>query len=601
MKNIPTWGLLIVLAAVASASAERIYAPPYLWNRGIASKTSPKDIADTHLGIRYRDDGALDAKGRFTTFNDPDKEYSTPGLNCSGLVLSVSRFLFDRNFTLAEAKRDREGNSGPGAPNGQDWDFGLDLILNLTDGVPRRILSPDGKEIPLDKIDGLAERGFDLHDTAAWSSVLGQMRPGRVYLGTISKPTRKKGYKILHYHVVIMIPDDKGGVRLYHATRRSNVHGMNLNTRRGLRRLMSQFRGSRDGPKKILVVEAVLPAAQTPAANKADESSGAPAEPGKAREEVNSAALKMLDGVASGKSGAPPTKQPQAAAPTKPLQAADRPETSQSNRPNAPNLELHHLSGKVYKYIPDLVTQIPHFSDEEKTGIAFRFRGRGDSPRDLELFVRGPQGDLAYHGKVPAKGGRLEVVYPKDFGRRASGPADRGRYTLRAKVDGADWLTDVFEVAVPREAAPSIVRVRVPSTVRSGGTFTLNVTAENMGAESDYGGITVSSPDPSGLRLLSAKPGRIYRRGSTVLSITSDRIKTRVPMAERWIELWGEKKQYEMKVKIRAGRPGTYPLYVRCALRGVNVKSSVVLMDPPNADTVDQQGFPVKVYMVTVR
>jgi hypothetical protein len=127
------------------------------------------------------------------------------------------------------------------------------------------------------------------------------------------------------------------------------------------------------------------------------------------------------------------------------------------------------------------------------------------------------------------------------------------------------------------------------------------VVAQNKGAESDYGGITVSSPDPSGLRLLSAKPGRIYRRGSKVLSITSDKIRTKVPMAERWIELWGENKTYDMEVRIRAGRPGTYPLYVRCALRGVNVKSNVVLMDPPAGDVVDQQGFPVKVYMITVR
>ena len=72
-------------------------------------------------------------------------------------------------------------------------------------------------------------------------------------------------------------------------------------------------------------------------------------------------------------------------------------------------------------------------------------------------------------------------------------------------------------------------------------------------------------------------------------------------MAERWIELWGEKKSYDLKVQIQAGRPGTYPLYVRCALRGENVKSSVILMDPSASDIVDQQGFPVKVYQITVR
>jgi len=56
-----------------------------------------------------------------------------------------------------------------------------------------------------------------------------------------------------------------------------------------------------------------------------------------------------------------------------------------------------------------------------------------------------------------------------------------------------------------------------------------------------------------------------------------------------------------MEVQVQAGRPGTYPLYVRCALRGVNVKSSVILMDPASSETVDQQGFPVYVYQVTVK
>jgi hypothetical protein len=72
-------------------------------------------------------------------------------------------------------------------------------------------------------------------------------------------------------------------------------------------------------------------------------------------------------------------------------------------------------------------------------------------------------------------------------------------------------------------------------------------------------------------------------------------------MAERWIELWGENKRYDMEVTAKAGRPGTYHLYVRCALRAVEVKSNAVLMDPSVSDVVDQQGFPAKVYTVTVQ
>jgi len=169
-------------------------------------------------------------------------------------------------------------------------------------------------------------------------------------------------------------------------------------------------------------------------------------------------------------------------------------------------------------------------------------------------------------------------------------------------VDGQRWCADAFEVALPREAQPKIIAVKVPSAVQAGKAFTVSIEAVNGGAESDYGGITISSPDPSGLKLVSAaSPSRVYSAGSTVLAVTSDKIRTKVPMAERWIELWGEKKSYDLKVQIQAGRPGTYPLYVRCALRGVNVKSSVILMDPSASDIVDQQGFPVKVYQITVR
>jgi hypothetical protein len=168
-------------------------------------------------------------------------------------------------------------------------------------------------------------------------------------------------------------------------------------------------------------------------------------------------------------------------------------------------------------------------------------------------------------------------------------------------LDGVPWLADIIEVAEPREAAPKILRVSAPSTVQAGKAFTVKIEAVNNGAESDYGGITLSTPVPSGLRLRSATPGKVFSPGSTVLSVTSDRIRTKVPMAERWIELWGENVTYDMTVKLEAGRPGTYPLYIRCALRGVNVKSSVILMDPKSSESVDQQGFPVYVHYIKVQ
>ncbi len=176
-----------------------------------------------------------------------------------------------------------------------------------------------------------------------------------------------------------------------------------------------------------------------------------------------------------------------------------------------------------------------------------------------------------------------------------------GEYLTDIRIDGKQWLADYFEVSLPREAQPRITNVKAPSVVQAGKTFEVHVEAINEGAESDYGGITISCPEPSGLKIVGAKPGRVYGAGSPVLSITTDKIKTKVPMAERWIELWGENKAYDLAVQIQAGKPGVYPLYVRSALRGVNVKSSVVLMDPKTGGVVDQQGFPVQVYQITVK
>jgi hypothetical protein len=601
--NIVTLGLICVLLATGLVWGDQIFAPECLWDKKIAEKTDPIEIANTHLGIPYRADGALDSKGHFTTFAEPTRFFETPGLNCSGLVVSASRFLFDKNWTLEEVTRDRQGNSGPGSSMGKDWDFGWDLIMNLSEGRSRKIMMPDGKAYSVENSDGSTLVGFDLNDQHAWRKVMAQMRPGRVYLGSISKPARKKGYKILHYHVVLILPDGKGGVWLYHATHRSNVHRMNINSPQGMNRLMSQFRGNRDDSKKILIVEATLPDLSAPV-QASREPQGQYQQTSKrgsqdAKPTVDASSSLAAKSVPRESNSPKPEPHGNASIENGSPQAGGT--VSGNSVQTGPNLVINHLSGKVFKVIPDLVTSIPHFSDGTKTGIRFRFSNRGNVPRDVHIILQGPGGAVQYKGSVPPDNGELTAVYPKDFGQASTTALRRGKYLEEIRIDGVQWCADMFEVALPREANPKILTVKVPPTVRSGQTFSVTVEAENKGAESDYGGITVSSPQPAGLKLISAKPGRIYGPGSTVLSVTTDRIRTKVPMAERWIELWGENKRYELGVRIQAGRPGTYPLYVRCALRGVNVKSSVVLMEPSSSEAIDQQGFPVKVYNITVR
>ena len=92
------------------------------------------------LGQPFRVDGAQDEEGRWVTFNRPDEISSAPGFNCSGFTVAAARLLLARPFSLAEATRDRRGDSGPASPLGPDWDFGLDLILNLSEGRALRTL-----------------------------------------------------------------------------------------------------------------------------------------------------------------------------------------------------------------------------------------------------------------------------------------------------------------------------------------------------------------------------------------------------------------------------------------------------------------------------
>ncbi len=591
-------------AVAAPAHAEKIYAPDYLWERGIAKKTEPIDIANAHVGIPYRDDGALDSKGRFTTFEDPGRLFNTPGLNCSGLVVSVCRFLFDKNWTLEQVMKDPQGNSGATSSLGKDWDFGWDLILNLTEGYSPRPVMPDGRSHTVADVDGLNSRGFDLHDRNAWRKVLGQMRSGCVYLGSISKLTRKPGYRVLHYHVVLMLPDSKGGVWLYHATRRSNVHRMDMNTQKGMSRFMSEFTGARDDGKRMIILEARLPQL-TSDANSPGALRDSKSLPGTGRDQEKTAGTKVADSPRASQEG-PVSALARSIVPEAPTDKGNPPAgaaatTPVAKEPAAAEQVINHLAGRVFKPISGLNTAIPRFADDKRDAVRFWFRNVTPVPRDLEILIKGPDGEQDFRGKLAAEGPDLVVRYPADFGKISSSPLKLGQYRADVRVDGAPWLADIFEVAVPREAAPKILRVSAPSTVPAGKTFTVKIEAENRGAESDYGGITVSTPASSGLRLRSATPGRVFPAGSTVLSVTSDKIRTKVPMAERWIELWGENTAYDLTVKIDAGRPGTYPLFVRCALRGVNVKSSVILMDPKSSETVDQQGFPVYVHYIKVQ
>ena len=203
------------------------------------------------LGIPYVADGVLDARGTWTTFAHPAQERPTPGLNCSGLTALLASRLLGFPLDPHAVARDRGGDSGPDAPAGQDWDFGLDLILNLSEGYPRRVLMP-GVAFP-PQGDGAHLRGFSLDDATAWGAVLPLLRPDRLYLASLSRGGGSG--RLRHYHTAVLLRDARG-IWFYHTLPGGRAHRLDLSRPEGRARLEKIFgRG-----KRILLLEVTPPA-----------------------------------------------------------------------------------------------------------------------------------------------------------------------------------------------------------------------------------------------------------------------------------------------------------------------------------------------------
>ena len=207
-------------------------------------------IANSFLGVAYREDGAENILGLYTSFNKPEKVFPDPGFNCSGFLLSVIRKIYKKTITIKMVERDRKQDSGAGSKLGHDWDYGLDFIWNLVEasGQKAKLILPKGGK-------GSVWRGFNLHLRSHWDDVLKQMNPGKIYLLSINKDTRKPGYKHIFYHVGLIIPDTQRHAWFYHATKKSNVHRMDLKSEAGLGRFFYQFAESNYGPKYIYILE----------------------------------------------------------------------------------------------------------------------------------------------------------------------------------------------------------------------------------------------------------------------------------------------------------------------------------------------------------
>ncbi len=271
MKRLASATLLVFLFA-APAGAEKPWPQkngiPVPKSEGAVEKTTralfkaktPEEIMGVFLGVPYRADGCIDETGRYTLFAAPDTIFETPGLNCSGFVLEASRLLLKKNFTLAEATRDRRADSGPDADLGEDWDFGWDLIMNISEGSTRIMLLPGNKTLDPAKATGLEPLGFDLHDAATWAELPGRIKEGRLYLISFNKPSDKPGYTLQHYHVGLFFRASAKDWYMYNTTGQSKrAYRRNLGKPEEQSAFLRAFANTGKARKKMCIIEVVLP------------------------------------------------------------------------------------------------------------------------------------------------------------------------------------------------------------------------------------------------------------------------------------------------------------------------------------------------------
>jgi hypothetical protein len=217
--------------------------------------SSPVDILNSFLGLPFRVDGVISDQGYWTTWQDPEKKLNSPGLNCSGFTISAARYILNDNFPLQTIKRDLFDNSDPKAKCGQDWDFGLDIILNLAISTPNQFRLFPAPE-PASTISYSLNQngrpvgwGIDLH-SPNFPEILSQFKPNHLYYFVFSKPDRRFKCGLSYYHVGLILPEDNGDLWLYQSTAKAGIHRINLNNPKSLATLRHFFPKVKNGGER---------------------------------------------------------------------------------------------------------------------------------------------------------------------------------------------------------------------------------------------------------------------------------------------------------------------------------------------------------------
>ena len=258
IKKSSTLLLTLSLIFLPATSFSSPPVPPLLPTLEKAHDTD--SILAALTGVFYRLDGGIDEQGNFILLAKPETKFSSPGFNCSGLVLEATRFLLNKNITIRDAVKDRLNDSGPDSPLGQDWDFGWDLALNISEGSPRTLLLPENKKADPSTMNGMVARGFDLHSSETWVEIPARILPGHLYLASFSRESSAGGYKLLHYHVGILHRNMQGDIIITHTTRtRKKSYQQNLSDKKGLESFLTAFANTGTARKMVAIIEVELP------------------------------------------------------------------------------------------------------------------------------------------------------------------------------------------------------------------------------------------------------------------------------------------------------------------------------------------------------
>ncbi|MDR2405789.1 MAG: hypothetical protein LBE27_05405 [Deltaproteobacteria bacterium] len=227
------------------------------WPEGLKKPLSREreDLLQPFLGLPYRVDGTVSDEGYWTLWAQTERHFKTPGLNCSGFLISAARLLLRENFPLSMAKNDFFRDSGPSSPWGEDWDFGLDVALNLAGWNSPMLPAVTGPTLITNEYGRKTGLGVNIH-SPDFQPLIESLKPNSIYFFAISKPDRRFASGLSYYHNGLVLVKENSA-NMYHATRRAGVHRLDLKNPKSLASFRANFPQVKNkGERRILFVEA---------------------------------------------------------------------------------------------------------------------------------------------------------------------------------------------------------------------------------------------------------------------------------------------------------------------------------------------------------